>query len=169
MSSYAELLVDKFAGRGVLIDTNLLLLFAIGSYDKEIIDRGDFNRLSAYTLEDFNLLRGLMSLFRQCVTTAHVLSEVSNWIGYMPREQEIDCLKNFQKAFKAFVELQVDSLATSTHARFCFLGLTDTAMALVADQFLIVTDDARFVAHLNEMGLEALNINHLRQELWLRG
>jgi hypothetical protein len=45
---------------------------------------------------------------------------------------------------------------------FHFLGLTDSALALVSDQFLIVTDDARFVKKMNESGLEALNFNHLR-------
>jgi hypothetical protein len=45
---------------------------------------------------------------------------------------------------------------------FPYLGLTDSGLAIVSDQYLIVTDDARLVIKLNESGLEALNFNHLR-------
>ena len=45
---------------------------------------------------------------------------------------------------------------------------TDAAIAKFASEYLVLTDDARFVVHLNEMGLDALNINHIRQEVWLR-
>ena len=50
---------------------------------------------------------------------------------------------------------------------FHFLGLTDSSLAQWSSRYLVVTDDARFVAKLNESGLEALNFNHLREHLWL--
>jgi hypothetical protein len=48
---------------------------------------------------------------------------------------------------------------------FHFLGLTDSALAIVSDQYLIVTDDARLVQKMTESGLEALNFSHLRRHL----
>lgn len=167
LGSYTEILLQRFRTRGVLVDTNLLLLYAVGSYDEDIVKRAAFDRISAYDWNDLQLLRRLLSLFKISVTTPHVLAEVSNWIGYLPRDQKIACLAQFRNTFSVFQELPVDSLATSTHERFRFLGLTDTAIAEVAQEYLVLTDDARLVGHLNEMGLDALNINHLRQELWL--
>jgi hypothetical protein len=168
VSSYTTLLIERFRGKGVLIDTNLLLVYVIGSFDKEILRREAFDRVAAYSVEDYDLLRNLTSLFHKRVTTPHVLADVSNWIGYLPRQQEIDCLKTMGTFLDAYVELQSDSVLLARERVFPFLGLTDTALASVADEFLIVTDDARFVFHLNEMGKEALNINHLRQEIWLQ-
>ncbi len=149
VGSYTELLLQRFRSRGVLFDTNLLLLHAVGSYDASIVERHAFDRLSAYDLTDLQLLRRLMSLFTATVTTPHVLAEVSNWIGYLPRNQKTACLAQFKDAFSQFRELAVDSIATSTHTRFPLLGLTDTAIAEVAQQYLVLTDDARLVAHLN--------------------
>jgi hypothetical protein len=168
VSSYAEILIDRFRSKGVLIDTNLLLLYVIGRYDEGIIKRGAFNRLSAYEVEDYMLLRGLMSLFDSYLTTPHVLTEVSNWIGKLPSVQEVECLGRFAGILTDFTELTVESFEIALEPRFAYLGLTDTAISKFASQYLVLTDDARFVVHLSEMGLDALNINHIRQELWLR-
>lgn len=168
MSSYAEVLIDRFSPKGLLIDTNLLLLYVVGQFDDGIIRRGSFNRLAAYSFEDYSLLLGLMSLFGKYVTTGHVLSEVSNWIGQLPRTREIECLGRFADILTAFTELQVESFETALHPRFAYLGLTDTAISRFASDYLVLTDDARFAGHLHEMGLDALNINHIRQEIWLR-
>ena len=168
MSSYAEILIDRFCSKGVLIDTNLLLLYVVGRYDDGVIRRGAFNRLAAYSIEDYSLLRGLMLLFDKYVTTPHVLAEVSNWIGKLPRGQEIECLGRFADILSGFTELTVESFEVAFHPRFAYLGLTDAAISKFASEYLVLTDDARFAVHLNEMGLDALNINHLRQEIWLR-
>ena len=168
VSSYTSVLIDRFAGKGILIDTNLLLLYVIGQFDPTILTREAFDRLAAYSLEDFRLLRNLIALFRSRVTTPHVLAEVSNWIGYLPRNQEIECLRRFFEFLNTFGELRMDSFAIGQNAVFPFLGLTDAALASVSQDYLVVTDDARFVYHLNQMGRQALNINHLRQEIWLR-
>ena len=48
---------------------------------------------------------------------------------------------------------------------FHFPGLTDSALALVSDRYLIVTDDGRLVKKIGESALEALNFNHLRGRL----
>jgi hypothetical protein len=165
MSSYAEILIERFRPSGVLIDTNLLLLFAIGQYDEGILQRRSFSRVAGYTFEDFLLLQRLMSLFPKRVTTAHVLTEVSNWIGQLPEDQKIACLRSFSQIFEQFVELEFDSLELALESKFAYLGLTDTAISKVAGEYLVLTDDARFVGHLNELGLEALNINHIRQEI----
>ena len=39
MEHYADLLIGKYRNAGVLVDTNLLLLFFVGAYDKRLIER----------------------------------------------------------------------------------------------------------------------------------
>ncbi len=166
MSSYAEELFERFRTKGVLVDTNLLLVYAVGRYDTSILERQSFNRVAAYTLEDFHLLCRMISSFPKVVTTAHVLTEVSNWVGQLPQSQEIACLRTFPQIFAEFVELKFNSLDLATEEQFAYLGLTDTAISKVAGDYLVLTDDARFVGHLGNLGLDALNINHIREQVW---
>ena len=167
MSSYTTHLIDKFQRSGILIDTNLLLLLAVGRFDHTIIESGAFNRLAEYEISDYVLVEGLVSLFAKHLTTAHVLAEVSNWIGYLSSTREQECLSKLRTMLPTFEELHMDSFGLSTHDRFRFLGFTDTGLLTLASDYLVVTDDLRFAKHIHSLGLDALNINHIRPEAWL--
>lgn len=168
LSSYAEDIVERFRPKGLLVDTNLLLVYAIGKYDAGILERQSFSRVAAYTGEDFDLLTRLMSIFTKMVTTAYVLTEVSNLIGQLPQQQKQGCLQTFSRTFSNFMELQFDSLELSKEDHFTYLGLTDTALARVANEYLVLTDDARCIGHMTNLGLHALNINYVREMLWVQ-
>jgi hypothetical protein len=165
MSSYVELLLQKYKPLGILIDANLLLLYLVGSYDTHLIGDGKYNKLAKYTIEDFNILIRLKAIFAKSVTTAHVLTEVSNLTNDLPLYTKTECLSEFTEIFVDTDELTVPSFEVSKRPEFRYLGLTDSALAEMSNQFLVVTDDARLVAKLNESGLEALNFNHLREYL----
>jgi len=165
MSSYVELLFQKYQSKGLLIDANLLLLYLVGSYDTRLIGAGKYNKLSKYTAEDFNLLLRLKAVFANSVTTAHVLTEVSNLVNDLPESTKVECLSEFVQVFGDTKELEVASFEVAKRSEFRYMGLTDCALAEVSSRFLVVTDDARLVAKLGESGLEALNFNHLREYL----
>ena len=165
MSSYVELLFQKYQSKGLLIDANLLLLCLVGSYDTRLIGDGKYNKLSKYTTEDFNLLLRLKAAFANSATTAHVLTEVSNLVNDLPESTKVECLSEFVQVFGDTKELEVASFEVAKRSEFRYLGLTDCALAEVSSRFLVVTDDARLVAKLGESGLEALNFNHLREYL----
>jgi hypothetical protein len=167
MSSYLESLIDRYVTKGILIDANLALLYLVGSYDVRLIGDGKYNKLSKYVLEDYNLLLRLKKVFKKAVTTPHVLTEVSNLTNDLPEQTKAECLKKFYEAFVEIDELTIPSLDAAQRPEFHFLGLTDSALAIVSDQYLIVTDDARLVKKLNESHLEALNFNHLRLDYLL--
>ncbi len=54
MSDNLQALVTHYRTKGVLVDSNLLLLLFIGSYDPQRIKK--FKRTQEYTFEDFELL-----------------------------------------------------------------------------------------------------------------
>ncbi|MGA2350954.1 MAG: hypothetical protein ABSF70_11010 [Terracidiphilus sp.] len=165
MSTYEEILVDKYRSKGILIDANLALLYLVGSFNLRLVGDGKFNKLSNYDLEDFRMLLRLKNKFKKAVTTPHVLTEVSNLINDLPEQTKAGCLKKFHGTFVEIDEISVPSMEAAQRPEFHFLGLTDSALALVSDQYLIVTDDARLVKKMNESGLVALNFNHLRRHL----
>jgi hypothetical protein len=162
MSTNAELLIDKYKSKGILFDANLALLYLIGSCDLRLIGDGKYNKLSNYTQNDYYLLLRLKKVFKNSVTTPHVLTEVSNLANDLPEPTKMKCLKTFYETFVSIDELAVPSMDAARRADFHFLGLTDSALAEVSHQYLIVTLDGRLVKKLNESRLEALNFNHLR-------
>jgi hypothetical protein len=69
-------LILKHRGNGLLVDTNLLLLYLVGKTNPDRIR--NFKRTSRYTVEDFELLDEIMGQFKTLVTTPHILTELSN-------------------------------------------------------------------------------------------
>jgi len=165
VSTYEEILIEKYRTKGILIDANLALLYLVGSFNLRLVGDGKFNKLSNYKTEDYWLLLRLKDKFKKAVTTPHVLTEVSNLTNDLPEQTKMDCLKRFYETFVEIDELAVPSLHAMLRPEFHFLGLTDSALALVSSRYMVVTDDARLVKKMNESGLEALNFNHLRRHL----
>lgn len=165
MSTYEGILIDKYKSKGILIDANLALLYLVGNFNLRLVGDGKFNKLSSYKTEDFNVLLRLKNKFKKAVTTPHVLTEVSNLVNDLPAQTKSACLKKFYETFVEIDELAIPSMEAARRPEFHFLGLTDSALASVSEQYLIVTDDARLVKKMNESGLQALNFNHLRRHL----
>ena len=61
---------------GLLVDTNLLVLFAVGTVNRNRIEQ--FKRTRQYTRADYDLLLRVLERFKALHSVAHVLAEVSN-------------------------------------------------------------------------------------------
>jgi hypothetical protein len=132
-------LIRKHRGNGLLIDTNLLLLYLVGKTNPGRI--ANFKRTSRYTVEDFDLLGQIVEQFRTLVTTPHVLTELSNLRDLQGEERP---------AFRSG-----------------FLGLTDAAIAsLSRHSYLFLTDDLNLYLTLLERGVDAINFSYLQQLRW---
>jgi hypothetical protein len=150
----------------VLIDSNLLLLLLVGSYDAKLIGNDGFKRIARYSVEDYQLLLRLLKWFNVAVTTPHVLTEVSNLASQLAEHHKLICFQRFAETFQKFVELNITSLSVANRDHFPRLGLTDSVIAENADDYLVLTDDLRFCKALERAGHEALNFNHIRTAAW---
>jgi hypothetical protein len=90
-------LIQKHQAKGVLVDTNLLVLFLVGAVNKRRIPR--FKRTQDYTIEDFDLLKSLIGWFGKLITTPHVLSQVSDLADLPGQEQ-----REIRRVFKWVAE-----------------------------------------------------------------
>ena len=63
----------------VVLDSNLLLLLTAGLWNPRAI--ATQKRLNGFSVDDFKILQTFLATFKQVVTTAHVLTEVSNLAG----------------------------------------------------------------------------------------
>ena len=68
--------LDSATSAGLLVDTNLLVLFAVGTVNRNRIET--FKRTCQYTKAEYDLLVRVLGNFERLYTVAHVLAEVSN-------------------------------------------------------------------------------------------
>jgi len=160
----ARALIEKHRSKGVLVDTNLLVLYRVGKVNKRRIL--DFKRTQNYTIEDFELLERLISWFGGIVTTPHVLSQTSDLAVLAGKE-----LKPIRECFRSVIEGMTEQFDEGrilvTDACFDRLGLADAAFATVClSGRLVLTDDLDLQVTLASRGADALNFNHIRPLNW---
>ena len=153
-------LMNKHRSKGVLVDTNLLVLLLVGSVNRRRIL--EFKRTQSFTMQDFDLLSRLIAWFEKLITTPHVLSQVSDLTDLAGEE-----FWTVRGKFASLVELMDDSYdeckALVSQPRFSRLGLTDAAIATVCSRgILVLTTDVQLELALQQRGADALNFNHVR-------
>lgn len=149
---------------GLLLDTNLLILFVVGMYDRKRITEN--KRTSTYTAKDFDLLLDFMDRFQQFVTTPNILTEVSNLLEGVSY-QSIPVLAILPELIKNCVELHEPSypLMTTRSKIFIKFGLSDAVSCDIAERdYVILTDDLKLCYYLQNNGFAALNFNNLRSD-----
>lgn len=155
------MLLRRHRRAGVLVDTNILLLLVVGSYDRAPVPR--FKRTAQYTVEDFDLAMRLTRRFARVVTTAGILTEVSNLAGQLGGAARAACFAVFARNIQLLDERPVDSAAVARTPEFVRFGLTDAAILAVAQGgYLVLTDDLRLSGYLASRDLPVLNFTHLR-------
>jgi hypothetical protein len=157
--------LTRFSSKGILVDANLLYLLILGIYDRTQIPTNQ--RTSQYVEEDFDLLVTFLDRFRNIITVPNVLTEVSN----LSTKFDITRRKLFLEFFRNKITLLEERYVTSKNASkddaFSRLGITDTAITVVASQKnLILTDDLNLYLHLMNKGYYAINFNHIRAQGW---
>ena len=160
----AAALIEKHRAKGVLVDTNLLVLFLVGRVNRRRIL--NFKRTGDFTIEDYDLLARLIAWFGKLIATPHVLSQVSDLTDLTGNE-----LTAIRELFKVLVEKVEESYDTSRllvgDPAFKRLGLTDATIATVCSRgVLVLTADAELHVALQERAIDALNFNHIRPLGW---
>lgn len=159
--AYVDECLKRYIRRGVLLDTNVLLLLLFGLTHPGDLDR--FKRTQGYSRSDHRLLRDFVKNFRVRVTTPHVLTEVSNLAKNLPERWK----PRFHKAFTTYVKSALeesqaskDVVATDVCRRF---GLTDgVILSQAVGRYLLLTDDFGLAQYFNHCGGHSLNFNHSR-------
>jgi len=165
MAHYLDSLISKYATKGLLVDSNLLLVYFVGMFDPERIPK--FKKTMAFTVDEFRLLAKFFDVFKKVVTTPNILTEVSNLSGQLSESLRASFHGDFGDRIPRLEEHYASSasLATSTH--FKRFGLTDSGIVeLVKGNYLVLTDDLRLYGLLLNRGADAINFNHIRSQAW---
>lgn len=149
----------------LLIDSNLLLLLIMGSFQASLI--GNWKRLSMFTVEDFACLQGLVAASKGLLVTPHILTEVSNLANSLPQWQKAEWSGYFRKwILEGLHEQQIRAVDIVRTDAFVHFGITDAALFHASDDLYVLTVDARLAAYLQSHRRRVINFNHLRQS-WL--
>jgi hypothetical protein len=166
MTEDTDSLVERYASRGVLVDSNLLLLLLVGGYDRRLVGR--FKRTKQFAPEDYDTLCDSLDVFKCRVTTPNILTEVSNLAnGLGPNAEDF-----FSSTFRnAAVTVLDEHYVPSNKAANCEeigkFGLTDCAiMSLVKGKYLLLTEDFPLSQYLRSRGGDVVNFNHIRTMNW---
>lgn len=163
MSDYAVPLVQRYQRAGVIVDTNILLLFFIGSCDRELVTTFRRTR-DMFVPEDYDTVYALLGRFEKFVTTANILTEVSNLAGHLPEYLKPACFATIARGIARLDEQYMASDGIAATPEFARFGLTDAGILQVArDNYLVLTDDFRLSQYLHSVGVDVLNFNHFRE------
>ena len=158
-------LVKAHKDRGVLLDTNLLLVYLVEMFDPGRLTK--FKRTVAFTADDFYLLTQLLHFLGRIVTTPNILTEVNSFSNQLPEAVKKDYYAEFARRILLVDEHYIASEQVSSLASFARLGLTDLGIEkLSRNRYLVLTDDLKLTHHLHSLGIGAINFNHVRYLSW---
>lgn len=158
-------LVQKYRRRGILLDSNLLVVFLIGRYDcRHLIN---CPATKAFTPSDYDLLEEFVTRFDKLITTPHILTEVSNLAGRLPEGLLPEFRVMFREVIGTLIEQSMPSQQIANHLDFLRFGLTDTAISLVnPGSFLVLTGDRALYGLLQKKRVDAIYFTHNRTPAW---
>ncbi|HTU46607.1 MAG TPA: hypothetical protein VMF91_16185 [Bryobacteraceae bacterium] len=150
---------------GLLIDTSLLVLLAVGSVNRRRIE--NFKRTRKYTISDYELLLGLLNLWKPLYTVAHILAEVSN-LTDLPGAERPKVKQFLRQTISLLTEAEISSVRAAEDPLYPILGLVDAAIAAVArtQRCTVLTDDLDLYLMLQRGKVAVVNFTHLRANAW---
>lgn len=156
MNEYLFTLFTKYKKKGILVDTNILLLYLVGSLDINMIK--DFSRTEVFDEKDFDLVSKFIDKFDVKITTPHILTEASDLMGNR---------NGFQYLLKTFINLAeekfISSLNVSLSESFLKFGVADSAILETSKgSHLIFTDDRPLFGYLINKGIDAVSLDQVR-------
>jgi predicted nuclease of predicted toxin-antitoxin system len=144
----------------VLIDTNLLMLLAVGIHNKGYV--ATHKRTSMFTGDDFEVLAILID-GATIVLTPHILTEASNLLWQCAEPHKSSIRQVLADIASSCEELFLASSEVVRCTEFRKLGLTDAAvLALADDAVLLLTQDLDLYLAAQCRGIKAENFTHFR-------
>ena len=144
----------------LLIDANLLVLWAVGAVSPAHISR--HKRLNAYVESDYRVLSDFMAGYDRIAVTPNAMSEASNLVRQIGEPLRGEVTMILARIAETSKEFYVPSSTAVARNEYRYLGLTDAAILEVKDVHLLTDDLDLFVASSSQ-GKTCFNFTHLRE------
>jgi hypothetical protein len=154
--------LQRYKSRGILVDSSLLVVYLVGSFDRRHLVNCRAIK-SSFTNEEFQLLARIIGQFDVLITTPHVLTEVSNLAGRLPARLHVPFRRFFAAVLNQLTEENAAAADLSLAPHFVRFGIADTAISLVAPgKYFVLTEEAALYSLLATNGVDVMNFNHVR-------
>lgn len=163
MTPHIQELLRRGRRRGLLIDSNLLVVLIVGASDPGQVGR--VKRTEGWLVEDYELLRDLAASFPSVITTPNLLTEASNLLNnaaYGALRDE--CFARLKLWAERLRERYLPSRNLARDPAFADYGLADAGVVRLAKEgFLVLSTDGPLCARVASEGAAALNFDALRR------
>jgi hypothetical protein len=157
----------KYRRKGLLLDTNLLLLYLVGRLAPDYVEKFKPTQNHGFKVADFELLARIVQYFRLIVTTPHVLTEVSNHSVKLKGDRHAALRTIMAAQIESWTEQFEPAVKLCAREDFRRFGLTDSAISATAPgKFLVITVDFALAGYLASIGADVVNFNQLRPLTW---
>jgi hypothetical protein len=158
-NTYAALMIEQYRRKGLLVDTNLMLLMVIGRYDKNKIQR--CKRTQKYSPAIFHLVDRVVTQFEIRFTTPNLFTEIDNLVRLDVFEREWPAIAwVMNNLIDDLREIPTPSAILTKHDLYEKIGLADCSI-LAGPDVLILTDDLPLTSFLTSQGRAVINLSHL--------
>lgn len=139
------------------IDSNLLVLLAVGSVDRSQVGR--HRRARRFAPEDYDRLMAIVAALERVLVTPNTLTEASNLLQSRSDPRFLDALRFIVAESE---EIVVASAKATRSDAFLRLGLTDVVLleAISKTRPLLTTDLALYLAAAAREAGAAFNFTH---------
>ncbi len=159
------LLFSRYRQKGILVDTNVLLLYFIATTNRERVEK--FKRTETFLAEDYDTLVRILNYFSKIVTTPNILTEVNSLANQLGEPERTQCFTIFAQGISILEECYLESKTIASDQHFARFGLTDCSIVNFArEQYLVLTDDLKLANHLQQQGIDTVNFNNIRVYGW---
>lgn len=118
--------------KGIVVDSNLLILLLIGLYDPDEIEKIKRLQNKGFEKEDFHKLVSLIdAVSNKIIITPNILTEVSNLTENYNERTDLTFFKFIEKVINSFEEHNTNSneIILTNQTAFYKFGLTDSSIA----------------------------------------
>ena len=132
----------------LVLDTNMLIVFIIGSIDPNLL--GKAKRVKEYNYDDYELIFTYVNFFSDVVLLPNIVSETSNILCQMNGERRNICLSRLANFVCSSNETYIESSFVVNQKEYIELGATDTSIlcALDSNTYLLTADLSLYLAAL---------------------
>lgn len=142
----------------LLLDTNVLLLLVVGSFERGAVSRN--KRTAQFSEADFDLLNRERLKYSRTVTTPGILTEVSD---LLPESWHRTLGGHMVSLYGDFIEQSAGKEIVTKDPVFVRLGYADAMiLTLATENITVMTDDVQLYLELEYRGSTVINFNHLR-------
>jgi hypothetical protein len=164
---YLAFLLSTCGQNGVVLDTNVFLLYVVGTLDPELLPR--VKRTAIFGLDDWKLLCNLLSIVPKMIITPGIITEACNLLDSDNVRHDYRFFSILRHLAAILHEDYIRTETLSQHKLFFRFGLTDSSIAHLAGRgHLIITADLPLAVALEQLSLPVLNFNNLRAIDWIK-